>query len=303
MLNRSGVQNAYSHKVRVGNWNEDKELHDLRMKEYLQRKENGQLLVHKVQQHLNASLSEVPLSPSPDNFVHIGDHLMLYSVATEGVLSCDPSDKISSSDPGFAVTTSTLTQAHVARNVFVLEGYGKGVRNGDVLKLGQPFRIRVNPRLSQDAFYLHSQPVSILSASKVTRRQEVALVNTPGYDTVWVAAYKDADKRFEMEGQPVPANAEIMIFHGQTRSGLASEKAPYHNDFGLEYEVCAHSHTSIKKKQGLYAELLGQTTSDIPVRKEGPSNHWAFLTAADADPLPQGPPAATQDRSNEPVRF
>ena len=37
---------------------------------------------------------------------------------------------------------------------------------------------------------------------------------------------------------------------------------------------------SIAKTQGLYAELHGKTTTDIPVRKEAAQNHWAFLTAA-----------------------
>jgi hypothetical protein len=36
-LNRAGVQNAYSHKVRVGNWSEEQELEELRMKEYIHR--------------------------------------------------------------------------------------------------------------------------------------------------------------------------------------------------------------------------------------------------------------------------
>jgi hypothetical protein len=42
---------------------------------------------------------------------------------TEGVVSADLSDEVKSVDRGYAVTTSTLTQAHVARNVFVIEPY------------------------------------------------------------------------------------------------------------------------------------------------------------------------------------
>jgi hypothetical protein len=285
MLNRAGVQNSYSHKVRIGNWNEDQELSELRMKEYLQRKEKGQLLVHSVQRHLNASLSEVGLSFSKDGFVHIGDHLMLYSVKTQGVLSVDLSDRINSSDEGYAVTTSTLTQAHVARNVYVIEGYGNGVQKGDVLRLGQPFRIRVNPSL-MDNLYLHSQPVSTMSASKVSRKQEVSVVNVNSHDAVWLAQYKLADRRFEMEGQPVPANAEIVIIHGQTRQALSSDLLAYNNDFGREYEVCCNSQLSVNKKQGLYAELHGKTTSDIPMRKESSPNWWAFLTAVNAEDDP-----------------
>jgi len=292
MLNRSGVQNSYSYNVRIGNWNEEKEMQELRMKEYLHRKEKGQLLVHTVQQHLNASLQEVPLSYSNDGFIHIGDQIMLYSVQTEGVLSVDCSDKLISSDEGFAVTSSTLTQAHVARNVFVIEGYGSNVNNGDVLKLGQPFRIRINPALKGEPFYLHSQPQSAMSCSKVSRNQEVGMIKVNSFDTVWSVQFKDPTKRFEMEGQPVPANAEILVFHAGTKSALSSDKIAYHNDFGQEYETCCKTSQSIGKKQGLYAEMLGKTTSDIPLRKEASVNWWAFLTAAE-------PPAAAPDSKED----
>src|SRR5688572_1162409 len=99
------------------------------MKDYLQRKQSNSLLVHQVQKHLNTCLQEVGLTYSRDGCIHVGDHVMVYSVTTEGVLSTDPSDKINSSDKGFAVTTSTLTRAHVARNTFVIEGYGHDVKN------------------------------------------------------------------------------------------------------------------------------------------------------------------------------
>lgn len=153
-------------------------------------------------------------------------------------MSVDLSDRINSSDEGYAVTTSTLTQAHVARNVYVIEGYGAGVRNGDVLRLGQPFRIRVNPAL-KDNVYLHSQPISTMSASKVSRKQEVSVVNVNSYDTVWLAQYKLADKRFEMEGQPVPANAEIIIVHAATRQALSSDMLPYKYD---QFPTQTHHH-------------------------------------------------------------
>lgn len=285
-LNRSGVQNSYNHNVRINNWNEDKELHALRMKEYLHRKASGSLLVNRVQGKLAKALEEVPLSFSKDGFIHLGDSVMLYSVATEGVLSSDPFESTTSSDPGFAVATSTLTHAHVSRNVFTIEGYGQNARSGDVLRLGQPFRIRAHSNLGAAPFFLSSSPVSLLTRSKVTKQQEVTLVNNPGYDSCWTAVYKDPDQRFEMEGQPVPANAEIVILHAATRSGLASSaSAKIHNDFGQEFEVYGHSQLNIKKKQQLESEMNGLTTTDIPVRAEEANNHWAFLTSGD-EPAP-----------------
>jgi len=292
-LNRAGVQNSYSHKVRLGNWSEEQELEELRMKEFIHRKEKGQLLVHRVQQHMNSALQEVGLSYCPDGVLHIGDHIMLYSVSTSGVLSVDPSDRVSgSSDRAFAVSTSTLVKAHVARNTFVIEAYGdaREAPVGSVLRLGQQFRLRLNPvLLDGQAYYLQSQPVSSMAASKVSHKQLVCMSSVKSFDTVWRAQWKSIAQRFEMEGQPAPANAEVVLLHAATNTALSSAlEHPYSNDFGLEYEVAAHSHIDIRKSQGLYSELQGKTTTDIPFRKESAPNHWAFLTAASeerAEPL------------------
>jgi hypothetical protein len=38
---------------------------------------------------------------------------------------------------------------------------------------------------------------------------------------------KDAAQRFELEGQPVPANAEVIFQHLQTRQALSSDLKAY----------------------------------------------------------------------------
>jgi len=284
MLNSAGVQNTYNHTVKNGNWYEDHELHGLRTKEYIHRKETGGLLVHQVQKHLDKSLTEVPLTESKDGLIRVGDSIMLYSVATEGVLSVDLSDRIASSDTAYTITTSTGTHAHVARNVFIVEGYGPGSREGDVLTLGQQFRLRVHPSMSASPLYLHSQPVGHSSSSKISRKQEVAACGVDTYDTVWSVQYKDHLRRLEIERKPVPANAEVVLIHGGTRQALSSAKQHVQpNDFGTEYEVCASTAVGTGMKQTLAAEASGTTTGDITAKGELRSNHWAFLTAAPAD--------------------
>jgi hypothetical protein len=281
MLTKAGTQNTYTCNVRIANWNEDRELNTLKTKEYLRKKERGELLVHQVQSLLNKSLQEVGLSYSKDGYVHYGDHIMLYSVATEGVVSVDMSTPIASADKqgAYSVTSSTLTQAPVARNVFVIEPYGDQ-RNGDVLRLGQPFRLRTNPKLA--TAWLQSQPVGTMTFAKQSHNQEVCVVpDNRTYDTVWVAQYKDIDQRFEMEGKEVPSNAEIIIHHAATKAGLASSKShKAFNDFGQEFEVCSFSHITNHKKQTLGQEKSGLSTTDIPVRTEASNNHFAFLTAS-----------------------
>ena len=165
-----GVTNAYSSSVLIGNWSEDQSLHQLKIAEFLARKANSQLLIQHVDTQQRDALQEVGLSFSPDGHVHFGDHVMLYSASTQGVLSCDPSDRANGGERSFAVTTSGLTKAHVARNTFVLEPYQprdvgvRAVRIGDVLRYGDLFRLRLNPKLCGGAaWYLHSQPVGGVS--------------------------------------------------------------------------------------------------------------------------------------------
>lgn len=279
MLNTTGLSNKYNHGVRIANWDEDKQLSELKLAEFLKRKQNGELLVSQVQAHLNASLAEVPLTESKDGYLHYGDSIMLYSVGTEGVLSVDTSNQMDAYEDKKTITTSTLTQAHVARNTFIIEPASDKCKAGDVITLGSPIRLRINPACGME-LYLFSQPLSATNCSKKSRQQEVAAVASTNYDTVWIPQFKDVNQRFEMEGQPLPANAEICLMHAQTRQALySSSKFAVHNDFGKEFEVSAQSDISTGKAQGLYQELQGKTTADISIRVEQASNHWAFLTS------------------------
>lgn len=275
--------------VRVANWSEDVELRAEKMKDFLHRKEHGLLLVHHVASRMSAGLAQVGLTFSKDGFLCFGDHVMLYSTQTEGVLSVDVCDDARAADAIFPVTTSTLTETHVARNTFVLTPYERAAR-GDPLRFGQPFRLAMNPALCEQPLYLHSQAVTPFASSKVTRKQEVLMHPTTAYDSVWMVQYRDPGLRFEMEGQPVPANAEVVILHAQTRQALSSDRHRIFNDFGHEYEVCAHTQLDVAKAHTMYSELMGRSTTDTPARKENTPNVWAFLTATapEQDPLSAG---------------
>jgi hypothetical protein len=273
--------NTYKRNTCIGNWNEDRELNSYQTKQFLQKRANGELLVTQVQNLLNSCLQEVEPSYSADGFVHFGDTVMVYSVATDGVLSVDMSTKVVG-DEGYCMTTSTRTQASVARNCFVIEPRpgDHSAKMGDVLKLNQIFRLRSHEKLGAPG-YVVSQPVSSQSCARKSRFQEVSLSTTnTSADSYWMVVFKDVDERFEREGEHVPANAELVFKHVQTNAALASETKFQHlSDFGAEFEVSAKTHNTINKKQGLQQEQLGQTTPDIDSRPEQKQNHFAFLTA------------------------
>lgn len=295
---RAGVQNHYSHRVRIGNWNEDQELKELQMKEYLHRKAQGRLLINVVQDNLNKSLQQVPLTYSADSKLRIGDSIMAYGAKTQGVLSVDVSEHLSMMEPNFPVSTSTLTQGNVARNTFVIEGYSREDTKGSILKYGQKFRLRINPALQSTPYYLTSQPCTHLAYSKITRNQLVSFGSTKNYDSVWVCEYLDINNRFEMDGQPVEANAALVLVHAATRQPLCSDLTALNNDFGREYEVCCKPCYKPHRKQELVQEYYGRTTLDQPVRQEQPPNHWALLTAG-SPPQPEPSQADTAENTTQ----
>ena len=290
---RTGVVGTYSSRTLIGNWSEEHSLHELRISEFLARRHAGQLLIQHVDTQSKDALQEVGLSYSDDGSVHFGDHVMLYSVGTQGVLACDPSDKALGGEDSFAVTTSSVSRTHVARNTFIIEPYNAardsggvaGVRAGDVLHYGQLFRLRVNGRLCDgEGYYLHSQPLGGSASSKVSRKQEVCMSrNGSTFDTVWKCAGRDVSSRFQLDGSPVPASSELLIVHAATSQALSSSPLRYLNDFGAEFEVCAHTHCHTAKSHGLQAERRGSKTGDEAARREHLDNHWAVLTAATRD--------------------
>lgn len=122
-------------------------------------------------------------------------------------------------------------------------------------------------------------------------------------DSVWYFQWKEIGQRFEMEGQAVPSNAQVILVHAGTQQALySSARSHVTNDFGSEYEVTASSKMDIKKSQGLYSELRGKTTTDVPFRKEQIENYWAVLMASgESSSLSAPPPAAADSVESEAV--
>lgn len=276
-----GHQNRYSLGVRTGNWSEDQMLYEEVRNKYAHMKNEGSLSYQRVQDHVAVSMQEVPVSKSPDGSVRYGDAVMLYNLAVGGVLSVDLLERLAIQEEGYAVSTSFLAHGHVARNVFVVEPVEdrRSGQAGSVLCLGQPFRLRVCPQLSERALYLFSQPVQPGIHARVRKSQQlVGLVGSLSQDTVWEVQHKHQEQRFEMEGHPVPANAHVIITHKPTGQGLFSDQTVYDNEFGRECEVSGHSALPLAKRQIMEGEFTGKTTVDAPVRGDLSANVWAFLT-------------------------
>merc|ERR1712118_325865 len=176
----------YGSTCRIGNWNEDIELEEIRLKDYLKKKEQGNLVVLEKQAKLERSLQPAELSKPDDGLLHFGMTAMVYNHQSEGFLAGNP----------------------CVRNVFTIER--SSMDDGfddDTLHYGQNFRL-VLSQLLEFPVYLHSEPISPMSASKYTRRQEVVMYAKANGSTLWRMLHPDVKERFEMEGQEVPTCSE-----------------------------------------------------------------------------------------------
>jgi len=274
---------AYNPRCRVGNWSEDLEAEEAKIREFLDKKAKGQLAIASFQAKMDHALQQVSISFANDGQLRFGDHVLVYSSQTTGLLSTDLSDNIVSDVTSYASTTSTLFKSPTARNAFIIEPVdGSANPVGSHLHFGDKFRLRSNPKLSPDQpLYLHSQAVSPLVSSKVSRNQLVCFSPKPTSATIWSLGHADPGQRFETVGDSVPANAEVVITHAMTRQNLSSDKIAYDNDYGTEFEVCAKTALSTSKTHVMNQEFRGQTTGDSSFRAQKPANNWALLTAQD----------------------
>jgi len=270
----------YQHKVRIGNWSEDLELEEIKLKDYLKKKEQGNLIVNSKQKQLEECLMKADLSPTDDGYLHFGNKVMLFNHQAKGFMACNPHDSTQKVADAYALTTGPNGNSCV-RNVFELvradenDGF-----DDDVIHYGQTFRCRLQP-FSKIPFetYMHSELVTALAASKFSRHQEVTALAAPTGETMWQVLYPDTTARFEMDGEPVPAGSPLVMRHCQTGSFLASDEIPYANIFGTEFEVHCFHYYSLNKTQNLTSEKKGDITGDYCLRRHGLPNIWTICTA------------------------
>lgn len=269
----------FQHKVRIGNWSEDLELEEIKLKDYLKKKEQGSLLVNAKQSQLEESLLRVELSPTEDGVLRFGCKVMLFSHQSKGFMAANPYDTVVKAHEAFVLTTGPNANACV-RNVFELVRASDNDGCGDdVLHYGQTFRLKLNPfsRIQTDS-YMHSEMVTAMAAAKFSRHQEVSAITAPTGETLFQILYPDTATRFEMDGEPVPAGSPLVIRHVATGSFLASDEIPYQNLFGTEFEVHCFPYYSLNKTQNLTSEKKGDITGDYSLRRHGLPNIWSIVT-------------------------
>ncbi|XP_046856889.1 cilia- and flagella-associated protein 161-like isoform X2 [Xenia sp. Carnegie-2017] len=214
---------TYNSSVRVGNWNEDLCLKEDMFKDFLDKKENGELLIQKTNSLQKTILNKVDLSPAYDNFVHFGDLVEIFNPETEVVLSANmPETRMFEelSLKGRCALSGSKFLEPCVRNVFVVTSCEDPKENG-ILKFGQQFYLKTIPGIGGN-LSLQSDRATFMKCAKKSRHQEILLTEETSFLSCWKVLCYDPQERLETEGLPIPANKKILICHCKTNQCLAS---------------------------------------------------------------------------------
>lgn len=229
---------TYNPSVRVGNWSEDICLEEDTLKDHLEKKDRGQLLIQKASNLQGTILKPMELAVSVDGFVHFGDCVMLMNeeaknqVVTQFGVEPRQANVLSVSMPEskmhealkFGGKCDVSSSKHLepnARNTFVIcPTLSENIPMGTALMYGQHFCLRTLPGIGGNLM-LQSDIATFQQSAKKSRKQLLSFVEeTQSYLTHWRILSFDPQIRMETEGLPVPANQKIIFNHCKTNQSL-----------------------------------------------------------------------------------
>ncbi|XP_071783401.1 cilia- and flagella-associated protein 161 [Centroberyx gerrardi] len=265
---------TYCPSVRVGNWNEDLRLEEDALKEFLERKERGELTVQKVAFLKQNILSQVNLSVSKDGGLRFGDVVMLVNMGgpsrecTAVSINADINSLTKAPHPVIQAPCGVSAGRSVqpcTRTAFIITSVD-GSPEGSALRYEQSFALKTRSGFA-GGLYLTSDLRTFQKCAKKSRLQEVSLDEDRSFVSWWKIVHFDPQERLEYEGRPVPANVMVLIMHCKTNQALAvlGDQVLW-TTYGNEYEVTAHTFLDSHKA-------------------EKDNNHWVLSTS---DPAGEG---------------
>ncbi|XP_076590275.1 cilia- and flagella-associated protein 161 isoform X2 [Chaetodon auriga] len=242
---------TYRANVRIGNWNEDLRLTEDAKKEYLEKKEKGELTTQRVDFLKQNILRPVNLTVTSDGRLHFGDVVILVNMGGENrecsvvSINADINSLTKTPSPGIqapcGVSAGRVVQA-CTRTAFIITSVD-GSPEGSTLHFEQSFALKTTSGFAR-GLYLTSD---LQSFQKIV--------------------HFDPQERLEYEDQPVPANVKVLIIHCKTNQALAAlGDQVLWTTYGKEYEVTAHTFLDSHKA-------------------EQDNNHWILCTS---DPAGNG---------------
>ncbi|XP_069384683.1 cilia- and flagella-associated protein 161 isoform X3 [Paralichthys olivaceus] len=214
--------------VKVGNWTEDLLLEEAAKKEFLEKEERGEHSFQKKDLIRENLLRPVNLSMTNDGQLHFGDVVMLVNVGGENrecsavSVNADIDSLIKIPSPGIKSPCGVSAGRGIlpcARTAFIITSVD-GSPEGSTLLYDQSFALTTTNGFAR-GLYLTSDRQSFQKCAKMSRLQEVNLVDEGSFLSCWKIVHFDPQERLEYEGQPVPADVKVLIVHCKTNQALA----------------------------------------------------------------------------------
>ncbi|XP_054551444.1 cilia- and flagella-associated protein 161 isoform X2 [Talpa occidentalis] len=260
--------------MRMSTWRRfllDQEL----MKDFLAKRDKGQLLIQRSRRLKENLLQQTKLSVSEDGCIHFGHQVMVVNpdfpesadLFLGGDLSlCLTPDEIKAHlvDELEVPCGLSAAQARVpmSRNTFMVLSADGCSADEQALCYGQSFCLGIQGGAAGKLLYLSSDHRTLGRSSKRSWLQEVFLTDEVSHLNCWQVACPDPQLRLEQEGTPVPANTRLLLSHRHTNRALAVHRhLLLRTCFGKEAEVVAHTHLDAH-------------------RVEKPHNHWLLVTGS-----------------------
>jgi hypothetical protein len=279
----------YCPGVRVGNWFEDIALEEDILKDYLDKRERGELLFQKTTTIGDALEQKVELTVSRDGNVHFGDVIMIVNPQSRDCQRCSHAFcytvdqhavyhvKDSICAETLQVSASPRQLKPAVRSAFIIRSCD-GSPNGELLRYNQPFYIST----ADGEKYLTSDRATVMCDAKMSRHGKVWFAPQISRLTEWKVLPYDPLFRLELEYTPVPANSKVIINHVATNENLCMENFLLNTHFGKEFEVACYSDYDIH-------------------RAEKDSNHWMLTMPVPGDSVLDVLPPDNDDTSCQPI--
>ena len=220
----------YSSKTKIGNWSEDLSLQEVRLAEYLKRKNAGKLLAAQDRKEEILFTSRVPHSFAEDGAIRFGDTIMMRNNLTNACLSSNLDTKVHASGQAmeaYSVTAGRPTTdgggvVATARTTFVVikwpghQGYLEDGR----LRVGEPFLLAANPQLRVDELTGYLRPPVCLMSEIVDTMRYAAMSNHQRvtlqggkvkYSMCWTVS-PVSDRKYHSIGQELVQANKVSLF-------------------------------------------------------------------------------------------
>ena len=219
------------------------------MAAFLAQRAAGTTTTQTVGAVLAAATSSATIASAGDGWVNLGETIVLRHLDTNSAICSNPSplatnpERLSASAAPDALPT--LRSTFTVTSSSATEG---------MVRYNQEIYLQCN--LPEGGFgYLTSERLSISSGAARYSGKQLVFVGKahgpPSFDAAWVVLPAVGAERLEKEGQPVPANAAVVLRHARTGLNLAVLKQHlWRHEFGVDYEVVAHSYLTAHKADG-----------------------------------------------------